>query len=40
MDQKAVIDYFDRAAAHWDAELIRNDQVISAILDGAEVAPG
>ena len=40
MEQKAVIDYFDRAAAHWDAELIRNDRVISAILDGAEVAPG
>lgn len=40
MEQKAVIDYFDRAACHWDAELVRNDRVISTILDGAEVGPG
>ena len=35
-----VISFFDGLAPTWDAELVRNDAVISAILDGAEVTAG
>lgn len=40
MRQQDVIDYFDMHAAQWDAEMIRSDVIIGAILDGAEVGPG
>lgn len=40
MDQQDVIRFFDQHAADWDAELIRNDAVISEILDGAGVCAG
>ena len=40
MRQKDVIDFFDRQAPQWDADMIRNDTIISTILDNAEVVPG
>lgn len=40
MNKKDVIAFFDRAAANWDAELIRHDDVIGRILDGAGVREG
>ena len=40
MNKKAVISFFDRLAPQWDADMIRFDDVISKILDGAEVAQG
>lgn len=40
MNKQDVIDFFDRAASHWDADMIRNDAVIAKILDGARVRPG
>ena len=35
-----VIEFFDRLAPGWDAEMVRNDRIISAILDNAEVTAG
>ena len=40
MNKSDVIAFFDRLAPQWDADMIRYDDVISAILDGAEVRPG
>lgn len=40
MDKKDVIEFFDRCAPDWDAELIRNDSVIDVILDNAGVHEG
>lgn len=40
MEQQAVIDFFDRAAANWDAQLVRNEAVIGKILDNAGFRPG
>ena len=35
-----VIAFFDRLAPNWDAEMIRNDEIISVILDNAGVSGG
>ena len=40
MNKKAVISFFDRLAPQWDADMIRDDSIISRILDGAEVVEG
>lgn len=40
MDKRDVISFFDRCAPSWDAEMIRNDEVIEKILDGAKVEAG
>ncbi len=40
MDQKAVIAFFDRCAPGWDAETIRNEEVIRMILDNAGIRAG
>ena len=40
IDKKEVIAFFDRLAPGWDAELIRNEDVIKKILDNAEVSEG
>lgn len=40
IETKEVIDFFDRLAPNWDAELIRNDRIISLILDNAGVRTG
>lgn len=40
MKQQDVIDFFDQAAAGWDAQLRRNEPVIARILDHAGVRPG
>ena len=37
---KDVISFFDRLAPGWDAGLVRNEEVIAAILDNAQVAEG
>ena len=37
MDKKDVIEFFDRAASNWDADMIKSDAVIGKILDNAEV---
>mgnify|MGYP003304165348 CR=1 FL=1 len=40
MNKQDVIDFFDRMAPQWDADMIRNDTVIGKILDNAEVEAG
>ena len=40
MDKKDVIEFFDRAASTWDAEMIKSDVIIGRILDNAEVCAG
>ena len=37
MEKKDVIEFFDRCAPNWDAQLIKNDRIIEKILDNAEV---
>ena len=40
IETKEVIAFFDRLAPGWDAEMIRNDEIINTILDNAGVAAG
>ena len=40
MEKKDVIEFFDRCAPVWDAEMIKEDEIIEAILDNAEVGEG
>lgn len=40
LKKKHVIEFFDRLAPQWDADMIRHDDVIGKILDGAGVKPG
>jgi demethylmenaquinone methyltransferase/2-methoxy-6-polyprenyl-1,4-benzoquinol methylase len=40
MNKKAVISFFDRLAPQWDADMIRHDDIIGTILDGAQVRSG
>jgi len=40
MDKKDIIEFFDRCASTWDAEMIKSDGIIGKILDNAEVGPG
>ena len=39
MEKQAVIEFFDRCAPTWDAEMIKSDVIIGKILDNAEVGP-
>ena len=38
MDKKDIIEFFDRCAPTWDANMIKSDAIIGKILDNAEVA--
>ena len=40
MDQIAVIDFFNRCAPMWDAEMIRNEDAIRTILDNGGIRDG
>lgn len=40
MRKTDVIEFFDRMAPQWDADMIRHDDVIATILDNAGVKPG
>ena len=40
IDKRDVIAFFDKCAAAWDAEMIRHEPVIQAILDNAGVGDG
>ena len=40
MDKKDVIEFFDRCAARWDADMIKSDVIIGKILDNAGVGAG
>ena len=40
MNKQSIIEFFDRCAPSWDAEMIKNDAIIGRILDNAEVGAG
>jgi len=40
MNKQDVIAFFDRLAPGWDADMVKNDSIIHAILDGARVGTG
>ena len=40
MNKQDVIEFFDRCAPSWDAEMIKSDAIIGKILDNAEVDAG
>ena len=40
MEKKDVIEFFDRCAPTWDADMIKSDEIIGKILDNAEVGAG
>ena len=40
MNKEKIQQFFDELAPSWDADMIRDDGIISKILDGAEVGPG
>ena len=40
MEKKDIIEFFDRCAPFWDADMIKSDRIIGKILDNAEVGPG
>ena len=40
MEKKDIIEFFDRCAPFWDADMIKSDRIIGKILDNAEVGAG
>lgn len=38
MEKKDIIEFFDRCAPSWDADMIKSDTIIGKILDNAEVS--
>ena len=40
IDKQDVIEFFDRCAPSWDAEMIRDDEIVGIILDNAEITAG
>jgi len=40
MNKQDIISFFDRLAPQWDADMIRDDRIISTILDNAGVSEG
>jgi demethylmenaquinone methyltransferase/2-methoxy-6-polyprenyl-1,4-benzoquinol methylase len=40
IETREVIAFFDRLAPGWDAEMVRNDEIINTILDNAGITEG
>ena len=40
MHKQDIIQFFDRLAPQWDADMIRSDEIIAKIMDGAGIVPG
>ena len=40
MQKQDVIEFFDRCAPFWDADMVKSDEIIGKILDNAEVEAG
>ena len=40
MEKKDIIEFFDRCAPNWDAERVKNEEIIGRILDNAEITEG
>ena len=39
MEKKDIIEFFDRCASTWDAQMIKSDTIIGRLLDNGEVGP-
>ena len=39
MEKKTIAEFFDRCAPWWDADMIRNEEIIAAILNNGGVRP-
>ena len=40
MNKKEIAAFFDRCAPWWDADMIRNEEIIATILDNGSIRPG
>ena len=40
MEKKDIIAFFDRCAPSWDAEMVKDDEIIDTILKNVEVKEG
>lgn len=40
MSKQDIIEFFNGFAPQWDADMVRNEQIIAAILDNARIWPG
>lgn len=40
MEKKDIIEFFDRCASWWDADMIRNEDIIATILDNGGIRSG
>ena len=40
MEKKTIADFFDRCAPWWDADMIRNEDIIATILDNGGITTG
>ena len=40
MNKETVISFFDRCAPWWDSDMIRDEEIIAAILDNGGIGPG
>ena len=40
MEKKNIVEFFDRCAPWWDSDMIRNEELIAAILNNGGVRPG
>lgn len=40
MNKKQIADFFDKCAPWWDADMIRNEDIIAKILDNGGIRPG
>ncbi len=40
MEKKTVAEFFDRCAPWWDSDMIRNEELIAAILNNGGIRPG
>ena len=40
MEKKAIAEFFDRCAPWWDEDMIRNEVLITTILDNAGIKGG
>ena len=40
MEKQDIISFFDRLAPQWDTDMIRSDEIVDTILNGAEISAG
>ena len=40
MEKKTIAEFFDRCAPWWDADMVRNEEIIAAILNNGGIRPG